>query len=753
MSGTEFRYIGRPLERRPELRRFLAGQGRFVDDFDLPHMLFAAVLRSPYAHARLLGVDWARARRVPGVAGIFTATDLGEMTPIPVRLNPYQSLDPYLQFPLASERLRYVGEPVALVVAASRYAAEDALALATIEADALPAAVDPEAENPPSLFAGCEDNAACRFSDGFGDLDAAMAAADEIVTFRFHTGRHSAVPLETRGLVADFDPGQNRLRVWGMTKVPHFNRGVLARMLGLPERNIALIVPDVGGGFGVRGEFYPEDFLIPFAAMRLGRPVKWIEDRLEHLIAANHSRDQRYAMRLGLTRSGALTGLEVRLTNDMGAYMRTHGVIVPELSAGMLPGPYRLAAYRCDVRCVMTNKTPTGTYRGPGRFECNAARERLLDVAAARIGLDPAELRRRNLIGPDAMPYRVGTRALGEDVIYDSGDYPAALSDVLARSGYAERKRGGRRGFGLACFVEKTGKGPFEGARVALDASGAIEVATGAPSLGQGLETMLAKVAGEALGQPPETILVRVGETELLEFGGGSFASRATVLAGNACHEAAGELAKRLKERAAVQLGVGEAELALAPGAVVAADGRLVALAALAAGGPPGDGGGAVTVYFRAEHMAYAHGAVVAEVELDAALGAVRPVRLWISYDVGTVINPEVVGRQIEGGAAQAIGGALFEEFVYDREGQLLNGSLADYLLPATDCVPEIRHRDLGLSPSPLNPLGVKGAGEAGIVGVGAALANAVADALGRVEAVDRLPMTPERVWGWARGA
>jgi carbon-monoxide dehydrogenase large subunit/6-hydroxypseudooxynicotine dehydrogenase subunit gamma len=750
MSGAGFRYIGRPLERRPELRRFLAGQGRFVDDFDLPHMLFAAVLRSPYAHARLLGVDWARARRVPGVAAILTAADLGAMKPIPVRLNPYESLDPYLQFPLAAERLRYVGEPVALVLAASRYAAEDALALATIEAEGLPAAVDPEAERPPaSLFAGCEDNVACRFSDGFGDMEAAMAGADEIVSFRFHTGRHSAVPLETRGLVADFDPGQKRLRVWGMTKVPHFNRGVLARMLGLPERNVTLIVPDVGGGFGVRGEFYPEDFLIPFAAMRLGRPVKWIEDRLEHLIAANHSRDQRYAMRLGLKRSGALTGLAVRLTNDMGAYMRTHGVIVPELSAGMLPGPYRLAAYRCDVRCVMTNKTPTGTYRGPGRFECNAARERLLDVAAARIGLDPAELRRRNLIGPEAMPYRVGTRALGEEVVYDSGDYPAALADVLARSGYAERKRDGRRGFGLACFVEKTGKGPFEGARVALDASGAIEVATGAPSLGQGLETMLAKVAGEALGQAPETILVRVGETELLEFGGGSFASRATVLAGNACHEAAGALAKRLKERAAARLGVAVEGMTLAPGGVEAADGRLVGLATLAAGGPPGD---AVTVYFRAEHMAYAHGAVVAEVEVDAALGAVRPVRLWISYDVGTVINPEIVGRQIEGGAAQAIGGALFEEFVYDREGQLLSGSLADYLLPATDCVPEIRHRDLGLSPSPLNPLGVKGAGEAGIVGVGAALANAVADALGKPEAVDRLPMTPERVWGWARG-
>ncbi|MGH7057024.1 MAG: xanthine dehydrogenase family protein molybdopterin-binding subunit, partial [Acetobacteraceae bacterium] len=519
MNRTAFRYIGKELPRRPELRRFLTGQGRYVDDFALPHLLHAAVFRSPYAHAELKSLSLARARELAGVAAIFTAADLGPAPrPIPVRLNPYATLDPYLQYPLAATRLRYVGEPIALIVAESRALAEDAAALIELDVSELPTATDALAEAPAALFPGCPDNVASRFSDGFGDVAQAMAVADEIVEFTFHTGRHSAVPLETRGVIAAYDAGRRQLEVWGFTKVPHFNRGVLARMLGLPEGRIRLVAPDVGGGFGVRGEFYPEDFLIPFAAMRLGRPVKWIEDRLEHLLAANHSREQHYAMRLGLTRSGRLLGLDVALVNDMGAYMRTHGVIVPELAAAMLPGPYRIAAYHAEVRAVMTNKTPTGTYRGPGRFECNAARERLLDVAAARIGLDPVEIRRRNFIEPGAMPYQVGTHALGEEVVYDSGDYPAALSDVLARSGYAGRgaadgSGGLRRGLGISCFVEKTGKGPFEGARVALDKSGTIEVASGATSLGQGLETVLAKIVGEALAQPPETIRVRAGDT------------------------------------------------------------------------------------------------------------------------------------------------------------------------------------------------------------------------------------------------
>jgi len=764
VNRPEFRAIGKPLAERPELRRFLAGQGRFVDDFDLPHMLHAAVLRSPYAHAEIRSLATAQARALPGVAAVFTAADLGPAPPsIPVRLNPYASLDPYLQVPLAGRKVRYVGEPLALVVAASRAIAEDAAGLIAIEATELPAVTDAMAPAPAALFAACPDNVACRFSDGFGDLAAAMREAAEIVEFAFRTGRHGAVPMEPRGLLAAFDAGRRRLDIWGFTKVPHFNRAVLARMLGLPEQSLRLVVPDAGGGFGVRGEFYPEDFLVPFAAIRLGRPVKWIEDRLEHLIAANHSREQHYAMRLGLTRAGRLLGLELALVNDMGAYMRTHGVIVPELSAGMFPGPYRFAAYRAEVRAVMTNKTPTGTYRGPGRFECNAARERLLDVAAARIGIDPAEIRRRNFIPPDAMPWRAGTHALGEEVIYDSGDYPAALADALARSGYAGRRAAPkpgavRRGFGIGCFVEKTGKGPHEGARVALDPSGVIEVATGAPSLGQGIETMLAQVAAEALAQPPGTILVRAGETELLQFGVGSFASRATVLAGNAAWQAAQELARRLIAAAAARLGAtglgAPAEaLHLVPGAVEAADGRRIPLEELAAAANPLGPALAVTVYFSAPHMAYAHGAVIAEVEMDPALGRVLPRGLWLSYDVGTVINPEIVGAQIEGAAAQAIGGALLEEFVYDRAGQLQSGSLADYLLPLADLMPPVCHRDLGLSPSPLNPLGVKGAGEVGLVGVGAALANAVADALGRPEIVDRLPMTPERVWQWAARA
>lgn len=758
MKQTEFRYIGKELPRRPELRRFLTGNGRYVDDFALPHTLHAALFRSPYAHAELRRVDIGRARELSGVVAVFTAADLGPKAPvIPVRLNPYATLDPYLQRPLASTRLRYVGEPIALIIARTRAIAEDAAALITLDVAELPPVTDAAATPPAVLFPGCEDNVAARFTEGFGDIEKVMAAAQETVEFAFHTGRHSAVPLETRGVLAAYDRGRGALEIWGFTKVPHFNRGVLARMLGMPEGSIRLVAPDVGGAFGVRGEFYPEDFLIPFAAVALGRPVKWIEDRLEHLLAANHSREQHYKMRLGLTHSGKLLGLDVTLVNDMGGYIRTHGVIVPELAAAMLPGPYRLQAYRAQVRAVLTNKTPTGTYRGPGRYECNAARERLLDVAAAHLGIDPIEIRRQNFIEPTAMPYHVGTHALGEEVVYDSGDYPAALTDVLATSGYAGRhaaRQSGnlRRGLGVCCFVEKTGKGPFEGARVALDRSGIIEVATGATSLGQGLETVLAKIAGEALSQPPETIRISAGDTHALEFGIGSFASRASVLAGNAAFQAAEELARRLRAAAAETLGVAVVDLGLVPGAVEGPNGARVPFAELARKASPFAPPLAVTVYFPAPHMAYSHGAVVAEVELDLALGRLRPCGLWISYDVGTVINPKAVEAQIEGGAAQALGGALLEEFAYDEAGQLLAGSFVDYLLPEANGVPPIHHHNLGLSPSPLNPLGIKGAGETGLVGVGAALANAVADALGELAAVDRLPMTPERIWRWAHG-
>ena len=754
------RAVGRPVRRLEDARR-VRGEGIYVDDVHVPGMLHATVVRSPMAHARVRALDASAARSMPGVEAVLGAAELREaLRPIPVRLVPDDRLLRYLQLPLATDRVRYVGEPVALVVARSRAVAEDAAERVEVDLEPLPAVTDAAAPPPAALFDDTPDNLASLIEEGFGDLDAAFARAHRVVRLSFRTGRHSAVPMETRGLVAVPDPGagrdrgRGRLTIWGPTKVTHFNRGVLAAMLGWPEHRIRLVEPDVGGGFGARGEFYPEDFLVPCAALRLDRPVKWIEDRVEHLSAINHSREQRYELALALDADGRFLALEAEMTNDMGAYLRTHGTVVPGLSAGLLPGPYEFEAYRCRVRCALTNKTPTGTYRAPGRFECNAARERLVDRAARVTGLGPVELRMRNLIAPARMPYARGTTILGEEVSYDSGDYPFALAEAASfsefRSNSAGAGRAGRHrhGMGLACFVEKTGTGPFEGARAFLDRSGALVVATGACDVGQGLETCLAQIAGDALGVDHAGVTVRHGDTDLIPHGVGSFASRGTVMAGNAVHAAVTELRSRVLARAAARLKGAADELVLDADAVVRGpEGRSCTLAELAA-----EPGLEAVHYFRSEQMAYAHGVAVARVRVDTATGLVAPEQIWLLYDVGRVVNPGIVAGQIEGGVAQGLGGALLEELRYDDTGQFLTGSFMDYLLPGTTDMPLIVHRDLGGSPSPRNPLGVKGAGEVGIAGVGGAIANAVADAIGDAEGgSDRLPLTPERVFERAR--
>ena len=765
------------------------------------------------AHARVRAFDTSPARSMPGVEAVLGARELGEaLRPIPVRLVPDERLLRYLQHPLATDRVRYVGEPLALVVARSRAAAEDAAERVEAEFEPLPAVTDAARPPPAALFDHTPDNLASVIEEGFGDVEAAFARAERVVRLTFRTGRHTAVPMETRGLVAVPDRGaargEGRLTIWGPTKVTHFNRGVLAAMIGWPEHRIRLVEPDVGGGFGARGEFYPEDFLVPCAALRLERPIKWVEDRVEHFSAINHSREQRYELALAIDPEGRFLGLRAEMINDMGAYLRTHGTVVPGLSAGMLPGPYELDAYRCRVRCVLTNKTPTGTYRAPGRFECNAARERLIDGAARMTGIGPVEIRMRNLIPPRRMPYARRTTILGEEVSYDSGDYPAALAEAVDLSGFAAggpapsgsgggppgagdapgaeavveaksdagaeqrmgttsrgvgsrsresssqgtngepRGRGSsgryRHGMGLACFVEKTGTGPFEGARAFLDRNGALVIATGACDVGQGLETCLAQIAGEALGIDYAGVTVRHGDTDLIAYGVGSFASRGTVMAGNAVHAAVSELRTRVLERAAARLETPPGRLAVDPsGAVRAPDGRSCTLAQLAA-----EPGLETVHYFRSDRMAYSHGVTVALVRVDTATGQVVPERIWLLYDVGRVVNPAMVAGQIEGAIAQGLGGALLEELRYDDSGQHLTGSFMDYLLPGTTDVPSLVHRDLGRSPSPRNPLGVKGAGEVGIAGVGGAIANAVADALGDADREDdRLPITPERVF------
>jgi carbon-monoxide dehydrogenase large subunit len=738
---------------RKEDPRLLTGRGRYVDDVHLPEMAHAVVVRSPHPHAAIAGIDTAAARALDGVFLVATAADLGDVPPIPTRLGPHPSLRPFLQPPLARDRVRYVGEPVALVVARDRYLAEDAAETVVVDYRPLPTVADPDAAlaaGAPVLHPDAGSNLIARLESTVGDPDAALASAAVRFRRRIAVQRHTAVPLEGRGLVAAVDRGSGVLTVWGPTKVVHFNRRVLADLLGWPVERLRFVEPDVGGGFGVRGEFYPEDFLIPWAAVRLGRPVKWIEDRREHLLAANHSRQQVHDVEIGAGPDGRIVALVDRIVVDMGAYVRTHGVVVPELTKALLPGPYRIAHYRCEVVCVATNKTPTGTYRAPGRFEGNVVRERLVDLVARALGEDPAEVRRRNFVPPEAMPYSVGTAALGEPTVYDVGRYASALDHALRLVDYsgwrarqaAARAQGRWVGIGLGCFVEKAGPGPWETARVEVTPAGEAVIYTGAAALGQGLETVLAQIAAATLGMAVDRIRVVHGDTAVVDDGIGSWGSRATVVGGAAVLQAAQEVRAELVARAARRLEAAPQDLIVADGAVWVrgTPARRVLMADLAPA--------VAAARFEAPKMTYPYGAHVAVVEVDPDLGRVDVLDYAVAYDVGRAINPMLVRGQITGGLAQGLGGALLEELVYAPDGQPLATTLMDYLLPTVMEVPRrVRVAVLEETPTPLNPLGAKGAGEGGTAAAGAALVNAVADALAPLGVeVDALPLSPARL-------
>ncbi|HWN59965.1 MAG TPA: molybdopterin cofactor-binding domain-containing protein, partial [Streptosporangiaceae bacterium] len=550
--------------------------------------------------------------------------------------------------------------------------------------------------------------------------------------------------------------------IFGMTKVPVFNRDLLARLLGLDETLIHVHGVDAGGGFGVRGEFYPEDFLVPWLARRLGRPVKWAEDRAEHLVAVNHSRQQHHRIAAAFDADGAILALDDEVAHDNGAYCRTHGVAVPELTVAMLPGPYRVPVYRGRIRVVLTNKTPCGTYRAPGRFEGTAAREHLLDVAADQLGLDRIELRRRNLLTRDEIPHRRPIAALGTDLILDTGDYPALLAAAAReadRLGYRARPADDGPtlyGFGLALFVEKSGLGPQETADVTVSKSGAVHVYSGGTSVGQGIETVLAQIAADALGVDPGIVRVITGDTAAQPFGAGSWASRSTVVGGSAVHQAATAVRERAVQLAARILEVAEEDLEMRDGAVVVRGdpGARVGLAEIARAAEPGrrylepgePAGLSARRRFEVSHMTYPYGAHAAVVAVDPGTGQVRVLRYLVAYEVGRAVNPMLVEGQLRGGVAQGIGGALFEEFGYDEAGQPQAISFIEYRMPTAAEIPPVDLLVCQDAPSPGNPLGVMGAGEGGVSAAGAAVANAVRDALGLAGSVGQLPLTPARV-------
>lgn len=753
------RLVGAPLP-RAEDARFLAGRGQYVDDLAFDGMVHAAILRSPVAHARITRIDTAPALDLPGILAVYTFPDIAAWAkPIPIRLGPLPGFERFLQRPLASDKVRYVGEPVAVVIAGTPYLAEDALDRLTVEFDELPAVVDRDgaARGDVLLHEAAGTNIASHYDVGRGDATAAFAAADYVRRETFRCQRHGAVPLETRGLVARWLAETQRLEVWGAGKVPFFNRRLLADMLELPQDAVDLIEVDIGGGFGVRGEFYPEDFLIPFAARALGRPVKWIEDRREHLMATNHSREVSCELAIACRRDGTILGLRGALFADLGGYVRTNGGVVPSKAAQFLPGPYRIADFACAVTAYLSNKTPVGTYRGPGRFEANFFRERLIDMAAADLGIAPVEMRRRNLVSAGEMPYAIGRLVPHEEASeYDTGDFHATFERALAEIRWDELEGlqgravdGWHHGVGIACFVESGGAGPRENARLRLEADGTVTVHVGCSSLGQGIETVFAQICGDALGLPFERIRVRHGSTTLLHEGFGTYHSRAVVMGGSAILDGARSFMGRLRGLAAEHLGLPNEALHWQEGGFRTEDGgRAVELAALAADAARRGETVEAPGSFSQTRRTYSYGSHAAHVAVDPRTGRVKVLDYVAVEDVGRMINPLLVHGQAIGAVVQGLGGVFLDEFVYDRDGQLLNASLADYLLPTASDFPRIRCVSLELAPSPSNPLGAKGAGEGGIVAVAAAIGNAVAAALaGFGVEIRELPLTPPRLW------
>jgi len=761
MTTGDNKWIGRSVLRLED-PPLVAGAGRFAGDISFPHQLHMRVVRSSHAHGNIVSVDTAAARATPGVVAVWTSADIADLPPIDFREGRIPALEPYRQPVLAREKVRYVGEPVAAVFAHDPYAAEDAADLVTMEIEELPVLLAADAE--PGEFVPGRNTEVAVFRQGYGDVDAALRAAPVIVELELATGRHSGVPLEARGGIGRYDASRGILELHGAAKVPHRNRDLLSRMLNLPPSSIHVHESHVGGGFGIRGELYPEDVLICVGAMRLRRPVKWIEDRREHLVAANHSRQQLHRIRAAVDTEGGILAIDDLYFHDQGAYLRTHAARVVHMTGGILPGPYRVPAYRSTGHFRLTNKTPAATYRAPARFETTFVRERLVDAVAQRLGMDANDVRRRNAIAPDEMPYHRPLEVIGEEIEHDSGDYVGLLDELTAaldweklKSELARRRAAGEAvGAGFAMFVEKSGLGPADGVRIEVDNAGMVELITGGASIGQGFETVMAQVCAETLGVDYRRVRVTHGQTDRIAYGIGAHASRATVMTASATRNAALKLREKALDMAAELMQARTDALDILDGRVVRKDapqGASMTLGEIADHLAPTSKtlgerapGLCAEGWFRTAHQVYPYGIHFAVVQVDRETGGVAVERYVIAYDIGRAINPALVEGQIVGGFAQGLGGALMEEFTFNERGDPLATTFADYLMPSvreTPAVDVILREDYR---SPLNPLGIKGAGESGITGVGAAIASAIDDAIGLPGAVTALPVTPQRL-------
>jgi carbon-monoxide dehydrogenase large subunit len=749
----------------------LTGRARFVDDMHLPGALHACFVRSPHPHARIRSIDTAAARAMSGVHAVLTADDLPSRmasSQIPMLVPNPLIKTPRTQLALARHEVCYVGQTIAMVVADSRYLAEDAAAAVAVDFDMLPAASDCRAAarpDAPRAHSDLASNIAAVVPMSYGDVDGAFAGAAHVLGDELALHRGAAMTLETRAVAASYDASADLLTVWSATQTPHLCRGTLADLLERDLESIRVIAPHVGGGFGTKAPFYAEEAAIPAAAMKLGWPVTWQEDRREHFLSSTQERDQHWTVAIAVDANGKILGLRGTMLHDNGAFL-PWGIIVPFIAATTFPGPYVVPAYRLEATVVLTNRVPTTVVRGAGRPQAVFAMERLMDRVARELKLDRAEVRRRNMIQPEQMPYSVGLVFRdGKPVIYASGDFPKSQTRALILSDYdgfgarqaQARAQGRYRGIGIGNYVEGTGLGPFEGVTVRVLPNGKVAVATGATSQGQGTRTALSQIVADEVGCRLDDIILTAGDTGAISQGVGAFASRQAINAGSSASIAGTSVRKQIVALAARVLGVPESEIDVEDGRATGRTGNKPSigfgeLARLAQGMPgfsfpAGQAPGLEhTAYFTPPQASYCNGTHVAEVEVDPQTGSVTIVNYTVAHDSGNVINPLIVDGQVQGGVAHGIGNALFEFMKYDAGAQPLTTSFQDYLLPAAPDVPScaIEHVE---TPNPLNPLGVKGAGEGGTIPAPAAIISAIEDALSPFGVrFAEMPLTPDRI-------
>ncbi|HEU4674742.1 MAG TPA: aerobic carbon-monoxide dehydrogenase large subunit [Motilibacteraceae bacterium] len=776
---------------RYEDERFVTGQGHYLDD--LGHdALAAAFVRSPHAHARVLDIDVSDALDVEGLVGIYTWDDLAESAspraaePLPV-LIPHPALHaPRTGRALAKDEVNHVGEPVVMVVARDRYVAEDVVDRIRVAYEVLPPVVGVAAARDARrrVHEDVPDNVAAHLVQEVGDVDAALAASPHVLELDLDVSRSACMPLEGKGVLACWDAEEGSLHLWSSTQTSTGVRAAVAAKLGLPLAKVHCTAPDVGGGFGVKIVHpWPEEVLVPWAAKELGRDVKWVEDRREHFVSSAHERQQLQKVTVGFDDEGHLIALDVKLWHDNGAYV-PYGIIVPIITSTQLLGPYKPGAYRCEFWSLYTNTVIVTPYRGAGRPQGVFAMERTMDAIADELGLDRAEVRARNFIQPDEMPYDHSLVFQdGRPLVYDSGDYPQALEKLKKLVGWDEfesyrasaRAEGRRVGIGLACYVEGTGVGPYEGGHVQVETSGRVNVATGLTTQGQGHQTAFAQIVADELGVRLEDVHVTTGDTRRFGYAVGTFASRAAVMSGNAIALAARKVREKALRIAGEALeadprdleivdgvvrvvGAPDAQIPLAAVAVLsnplryAFDETAAAATQFAVGGhvdrPPvadeDEPGLEGTDYYSPLRSTFASGMHAAVVETDPVTAEIHVLRYCVVHDCGKLLNPMIVEGQVHGGVGQGVGGALYERMAYDENGQLLNASFMDFLMPYATEVPTIEVDHLE-TPSPLNPLGIKGAGEAGVIPSAAVFAAAVEDAEGF--RIDRMPISPSELF------